>query len=619
MALRRSSEKVDDLELSQWFADEVVVSKQPHARSSRLSIISSCSYHFDETPILSKLPDDVFGMILEHVSQDDLCNVARTSRRLHKLAMARLYRRIMVVVNASYPTKYDRARFVRNGFRFMDAALVTSWEQFDGLIRALDNPRVLDLVRLVVFERCFMYSDDEIFEYREALIQRIRHAKHLLYFHIPYLRHSDGLNCYQWLTGLPNIRRLISKIFVTDSMLEAPCVSQVNFLMDEHYPMDLTKPPYNQLLSLQSLHLDSEDDAGLDVLKHFHGPTKIHVRELMLTHYHTDFSLDFSLLEKVDLRLVRVLTLRVDCALRRDNCMCFHEFFKDLKVFFESHDHVLDTLDVELVPSDDWLRPHQLLEEVFAPVGEFIKSLRRLERLRVDLCTPSFKMFENFMSSTLLNKLNKRLMEAFFLCFFVTKENNTVDTLRTLQLPDLLTSFFYYKPDFYLNLLHTCTCDGCAKVLALLDEHFLPLQEPDEDFEGLDDESLYYVLFGHILAKLQADREVFVPVNGNRCDFAHYPMYKGDPNTLCTHYHDESCECPDIDALATVYVVHQLRPVVNFLALIFVNLDYLMVHGIYYQWCDEGKRMVTIFDEENYPEGFGSGQMSDLAFGSFDA
>lgn len=62
-----------------------------------------------------------------------------------------------------------------------------------------------------------------------------------------------------------------------------------------------------------------------------------------------------------------------------------------------------------------------------------------------------------------------------------------------------------------------------------------------------------------------------------------------------------SCRKPaDADDLVTTYILHQVRPVVEFLAAVFPNLDHLMVHGLHFE--KRGSCFSSVFDPDSYPE-----------------
>ncbi|KAK6205078.1 uncharacterized protein RJT21DRAFT_111615 [Scheffersomyces amazonensis] len=330
--------------------------------------------------------------------------------------------------------------------------------------------------------------------------------------------------------------------------------------------------------------------------------------------------------EKVDILYLSHLFLKIDCVEHRLNdCKCFEIFFEDFAKFSSENDGLpnLKSFEVESFPNLDWLRPHQMLEDILTPLGKFIKTLSGLYRLTIDFSTPGFKMFDNTvgLSTHLLNKLNERLIQAFFLCLFSMTNQTLVQNLRKLYLQDFLTSFIYYKPDFYESLLHTCQCWGCQLVLEKLERLFHPidghLHEGNEENPPVDLESTYYMLIGYILGKLQADREVCIPIKDYAYHCDRYPIYKGQPHTLHNAFHLSSlCKCvhltrdpngledTSIDNLVTTYIIHQLKPFVEYLQSIFLDLEHLMIHGIYYEYDKSKMEFIPIFDAGEYPESF---------------
>ncbi|KAL6454432.1 hypothetical protein SBY92_003897 [Candida maltosa Xu316] len=335
-----------------------------------------------------------------------------------------------------------------------------------------------------------------------------------------------------------------------------------------------------------------------------------------------DGKLNFDIIEsKIDLTYLTHLYLKVDCNEHRDNmCNCYEIFFKKFADFATQHDGLpnLINFEVESYPNMEWLRPHQQMENILTPLGSFIKTLSNLSRLTIDFSTPGFKMFDNSLglSNYLLNKLNEHLMEAFFLNFFINSDKSPLlKKLTTLQLPDFFTSFVYYKPDFLESLLHTCKCWGCQRVLDVLEADF---------FDKLIDETVdttYYMSIGYILGKLQADREVCIPIKEKTFNYGKYPVNKGQPHTLHSNFHTtkeeggRGCNCHvekdplgisemNIDNLITTYIVHQLAPIIEYLTIMFVNLDNLMIHGIYYERNKELNQLVPIYDSSEYPDCF---------------
>jgi hypothetical protein len=111
-------------------------------------------------------------------------------------------------------------------------------------------------------------------------------------------------------------------------------------------------------------------------------------------------------------------------------------------------------------------------------------------------------------------------------------------------------------------------------------------------------------------------------------------MHRGQPHALHHHFHsDMPCRCDidkdpraedpnNIDNLVIVYLIHQLRPIVGFLARVFRNIDKLMIQGIHYE--RECCRFVPVFDDERYPPQFlqeatslGNTTVPNLPFGKF--
>lgn len=456
--------------------------------------------------------------------------------------------------------------------------------------------------------------------------------------------------------SLTNLFLMLREVELYD-IQEWPEIDALPDLVDRQQQnpiLDLSTYPFSVFNSLFTLTCSTSNQIGLEILKNiklFSEDVKLKLRGLTVFHCHketfsdddNDFFNDYNdksnnelyhrfmkLLEKrlfflvieskIDIMHLTHLYLKIDCIEHRNHdCTCFDQFYRDFSVYLNQHGGLpnLVNFEAESFPNLEWLRPHQILENILTPLGGFVKTLSNLSQLTIDLLTPGFKMFDiNIrMPTALLNKLNERLMEAFFLCFLALSEHQTVNNLRTLQLPDFLTSFVYYKPDFYESLLHTCQCWGCNLVLEKLKEQFHPIKLDNEDS---DIESTYYNLFGYILSKLQMDREVCIPIKERTFKYSLYPIYKGQPHTLHNVFHEKdqhacTCNIADdphcedemaIENLAVTYVIHQLQPIVKYLSMIFYKLDTIMIHGIYYEFNKKHQKMVPIFDRPDYPAEF---------------
>lgn len=547
-----------------------------------------------------------------------------------------------------------------------------------------------------------------------------KHSDSINFLHITFVDFFNGVMKLNKFLSNDNVRNKLFKLLINklDELYTPrlpPGLTNLFLLLDE---IELSRTQiidlgvggnFEILNSLQTLTFSTTQHLGLDIIRklELRFNEKLRLRGLTIFHCHKevgplqdsytdaavevdgelesasgstsyiksiDKNLDFMTISaKIDLNYLSQLFLKIDCFIDSRNeshgdngCNCFPKFFQDLTNYLVTHSGLpnLQIFELELFPNLEWLRPHQILEGILTPLGTFIKTLSSLTKLSIDFSTLGFKMFDNGMgmSSELLNKLNERLMQAFFLCFFSTITQSTeaqssnyqtesylgvvISNLRTLQLPDFLTSFIYYKPDFYESFLHTCKCRGCYKVLRMLQEQFYPLNEEDNesddnevetgdgDNEGkLDLQSSYYLLIGFILGKLQADREVCIPIKKSASNYRQYPIYKGQLHTLHHQFHlNDNCKCStrpeddpsgtsplNIDNLVTTYIIHQLRPIVKYLSKIFQKLDNLMIHGIYYEMSPEGI-MKPIFDDEAYPFGFERFQVDpipDLPFGCY--
>ena len=116
---------------------------------------------------------------------------------------------------------------------------------------------------------------------------------------------------------------------------------------------------------------------------------------------------------------------------------------------------------------------------------------------------------------------------------------------------------------------------------------------------------------------MQADREVCIPIKEHTFHYNKYPINKGQPHTLHTNFHGDpkSCSCDlendplgvdemNIDNLITTYIIHQLDPIIDYLTIMFVSLDNLMIHGIYYERDLLLNELVPIYDSYDYPDAF---------------
>ena len=615
--------------------------------------------------LLSMFPPFIIQKILEYVDQFDLIRLLLTCSQFYGLAMEKLYRRITVVLDAEFPIKYqgDSQKYISaNGMVYMDSSLIFKLRNLHKFVNTVrNNKTIFQLIKYFVFDKSYEASGSDTLKVTQnQILNMFRHSNNLSFLHISFVDFGEGVGQLTDFFRLRNVRKKMFKLLITEpSQLITPIIppNLTNlFLMldDEDVKlMDLSTAPYDTFNSLFTLTCSTTRQMGLSILENIKlsSPNmKLKLKGLTVFHRHNQCEaldenddlrlyfdggvnnndddedsevnmrkeLDFDIIEqKVDLTYLSHLYLKVDCNKHRDNlCNCYDTFFKKFEAFAQKNNGLpnLVNFEVESYPNMEWLRPHQQMDNILTPLGSFIKTLVNLLRLTIDFTTPGFKMFDSSLglSNYLLNKLNEHLMEAFFLSFFINNDKLPLLTkLKTLQLPDFFTSFVYYKPDFMESLLHTCKCWGCHLLLQTLKDEFFDIRIDDTV------DTTYYMSIGYILGKLQADREVCIPIKEHTFHYNKYPINKGQPHTLHTNFHTDNqpCLCDferdpfgtdemNIDNLITTYIIHQLYPIIDYLTIMFVNLDNLMIHGIYYERDLFLNELVPIYDSHNYPKTF---------------
>lgn len=650
---------------------------------------TSTAYQESSSPLVN-LPTFILLQVFQYVDQFDLINLAQTCKGLYPIAASRLYKRVTVILSPELPVRFkkDQKEYIREcGIKSMDSSLILTIDNLMKFLTSLHtNPKLIQKIKFFVFDKCFINEAVDISYLQSKIIEFFGiNCNELNFLHITFVEFMTGVVKLTKFLKHDNIRNKIFKLFVTKSEdLYEPNIpkslTNLFFMLNEVELMgdddgvpikkenffDLSTHPYEVFNTLSTLTCSTNNQIGLELLKSIKlidDDYKLKLRGLSVFHCHKedftsaidvvdidrflefmnkiDTKLAFSALDsKIELTWLSHLFLKVDCMEgSHPNCTCFADFFKDFRKYSLENNGLPNLVNFELesYPNLEWLRPHQILENILTPLGLFIGTLSSLDRLTIDFATPGFKMFDNnmAMSSVLLNKLNERLMDAFFLSYFTPRFGIT-----TLQLPDFLTSFIYYRPDFYESLLHTCQCTGCDLVLQRLKTLFYPIKDLAEESHDpndprIDSESAYY-LIGYILGRLQADREVCIPIKDKIYEYRNYPIYKGQPHTLHHGFHNDEvlnihdeCDCDitgdpngtdemNIDNLVTTYVIHQLKPIVKYLSKVFDNLNSLMIHGVYYELQDGN--FVAIFDDGEYPGEFVVGDETieeDVKFGSF--
>lgn len=616
--------------------------------------------------IFSKLPDSIIASILEHVDQLDLVNLMLTCSNFYDIATDRLYRRVTIAIGSELPVEYNnetRIFIQKNGFTYMNSSLIFSIKNLLKFLESLHhNPYLLNKIKFFIFDKCTAEDTIDLDLLQTEIIDFFgENSTEINFLHITFVDYITGITKLKNFLLRDNIRNRIFKLFVTKAKdlyepRTPPNLTNLFLMLDEEELMnfdgfDLSKPPFEALNNLRSLTSSSKIQFGLQILENIklYDDMKIKLKGLTLFHCHredlyndeNDFILDLdpntmsqdlkaylknhdmrlnfkTISSKIDLTTLRHLFLKIDCFVSRNGtCNCYKKFFEDFTIYSQKHDGLpkLTSLEVESFPYMEWLRPTELLDRVFAPIGNFLKSLSNMTRLKLDFAAPTFKTFYSIeMNSFLMNELNRKIMEAFFFDYFPP---STCLNLKSVELADFLTSFIYYKPDFYQSLLHTCQCWGCNIVLEKLKEEFCSVLV--EEQEELDEDSTLYFLIRFLLTKVQGDREICIPIKEMAYDYTKYPIFKGEPHALHNQCHGKSrdCKCFDdaeinIDDLTTTYVIHQLEPIVRYLVGIFGELDILMIHGIYYHYDKDLAKYMPIFDEYDYPEKFLRDNMDDI-------
>ncbi|MCH0628562.1 F-box-like domain-containing protein [Kocuria palustris] len=597
-------------------------------------LIAAANYGYQLSPLLG-LPQEVLALVCEYVDQFDLVNLQQCCHQLYPVARRRLYRRVTVALDGEFARRFDDSHhYIREcGIKLMDLAFIFSRANLRRFIASLHfSPELIQLVKIFVFDKCPDY-DEDVKQIQGHLLDFFgKWLEAVEFLHITFMEYDQGLTKLQLFLRNENVRRHIFKLFVTDYNqvilpMVPPCLTNLLLMPEEEsmFDLDLGRPQYQFMHSLFTLTVNTNHHQGvkvLQLLKLAHRDTRLQLKGFTLFHVHNDslyfdhdgnesgdVRLDFATVtDKIDLTTLHRLHFKIDCFRHRAaDCLCFAEFFRDLAAYSLSHGGLpnLENVEIENFSDSEWLRPHQLLEGMLTPIGEFLRTLVGVKRVFVDFATPGYKMFDNTdrMLSEFINKLNFKLVEAFF-CLLFPRDLVITNNLRQLVLPDFLTLFVYYKPEFYSSWLHTCRCSGCAEVLDRIHRQFYPLKNFDEP---IDHDSTFYLVIGYMLMKLQFDREVCTPIKEKVYQVDQYPIYKGMPYTLHHGFHDDdSCGCrlrPDLDQWVTTYIIHQLRPVIKYISHRFPKLDTVMVHGIYFH--RQGDEMVPTHDLGQYPDDSG--------------
>jgi len=679
--------------------------------------------------VFLNLPLPVITEIISYLEQAEVANVAVTCSQLYLVAISVLYHSIQIFPLDPAPEEEFGDLYSQRGcqsrnskthgrlknFPVYKGSQITTIEKIAALSETLlTKPEIAERIHYLDFHGGF---GDELVQYFKRDIEEHMesHAINLKRLRIVYesgemselnsvgskpLKNTSHVKVDQLhqLSKLQHIR-LDSIAFEVDQ----PDLSSFDLFADE----------LEYVYRVPKLSFSTLQGCGLEVLKAMHcGLVKLEPSVLTLEHRHEASEheeirgtgdggeqslveqlnraaihgdvpkLDFHILdERIHLSNLSILHLRVSCAEHdvdfiEAGCCCFVNFLTSWRQFLSANEGLpnLRELELSVPPPRDWLRPHDLLDVIVTPASDFIKTLTGLRKLTFGLSTQTFKMYaETGMSPALLNRINTRLIEAFFLSL-----GGVSSTLEHLELPDFLMAFFFYKPHFMELLLHTCQCCGCGMVLQEFERHFIEVEEWDDDegneigiyngnesddhdavgnenenydgnengneFNEIDsndtvratyehdnytqtgnrevqndandthfdendenevnisalNKSAFFLMIGLVLDKLQNERKLLAPLNRktglNECH-----LFRGQPNTLAEIAAISGQEnSHNWDLLVSIYILHQIRPVLQFFKKHFPKLSLVMVHGIYYEKGQDGN-FHSVFDSDEYP------------------
>lgn len=554
------------------------------------------------------LPSDVIVLILSHLDQHSLCQLAQTSSRLCQLVSNVLYHDIFVSIGCTYPLEVDedlRKHLIQFEMWKSNWSFIVEEELFALLISSIKrNPTLASKIKR------FQMPEINRKRYRDAY-NTLSNALKLASTYKSFETEEEKGPHYPRIEGERDTKGLkpVGPIFL--SGIEGTCHSnRLRHLTN--VDLDLSSSHLESFYCLKSISCDMTS-GGLEFLDRLRLCSNVKLEPTTLSLKHVSFlkeadhtyHLDFSSIErKIAVRKLRNLMLEIDCLAEDGNrCQCFSRFLNDIESHASNHRNLpdLESFSLKISAVDDWLHPSEFLAIILTPIRNTISNLVGLEELEINLASLSLKMYsDSGMPPNVLNKLNQKLIEAFFLPFHSEENSSSSEKLKSLKLPDFLTSFVFYKPLFNESLLHTCQCAGCANVLTYISEKLT--KDFDELLQDMTPETLYYLVMGIILEHLQAKRQ-FVPLGAASKPLESF-VYEGSQCVIFDALSEEEDVSPDdemlnLDRIAITYIIHQLRPFVDFLSSVFVELEDLMIHGIAFKRVNN--KFESVFDNEMYP------------------
>lgn len=640
-----------------------------------------------QNSILSFLSDQDIETVFEYVGQYDLPRLCLTCKLFSTSARKRLYKNISVSINPTIPKSYNGDIFAFFGEYSLQRNNVTTIMTIRDIQKFLNtletNTSLVSLVRHFYFENCYgseehpkpfvdtetnkAYGKEDMIELQWKFTDIFEEHGTNTILGISYIKPDEGLERVDRYLANEGVRGTSKWLRVTKpEVLVTPFVPprlgslSLEFDDDELLLMedlDTSREPYSILYDLQTMKcltpklqgleilnkikLDSEEKLQLKTFSLFHQHTKEPPLEQNEQEVSTDSEeqrfarkavkkLSFPVLkQKLDLLYLTDLRLNLECQeVHTSRCSCFRHFYEDFTCFSKENDGMpnLKTFEVGSFAAQDWLRPHRFLSEILEPLSDLLGTLNGLKHLIINFYVVGPRMFDknSGISGQDLTSLSESAISSFFL-----KISKSKSRLKSLKLKDFFTSFIYYVPLFYLSLLHTCKCWGCEKVMRTVENLYFPIPIILRE----EQETLCFLYFGFILAKMLCDRELYCPGYVPVTAFDKYALWKGHPDTLHDAFHatngeeykeaqDEfgvsmgfasllhpkECRCSkvghDIDGLMATYLIHQMQPINAYLQTLFSDLELLMLHGVYFQLNKQTSRFEAVYDDEVYAELF---------------
>lgn len=531
-----------------------------------------------------------------HLGPAALAALAQTSSAVGAIAAAALYRHLAVAASASDPVQ----QWAVAGDGLRDYTVVVSPRRVALLLRTLsENPRLAALITAFALGPC---SDAPAASRRvaRAFVRVLEaHASCLAVF-----------SCADPLVVPPGCRWPLARAQIGDLALDrtpGPLAQDVGVSFGGPSVPRSAVAPLCAARSAAHLSFLAAATAALFCTPDPPLPDTLAPQRLSLVFRHAAGGpvLNFARVARsVHLPSVRHLDLDLLCASaaahadQQRPCACVRRVLASVALGARDRHQFRALAHLRLLfqPSDDWLSPSELLDQVLTPAAEAVGACRALRTLEMDFNTPLYKIYaDSGMSSLHFNlNMNEKLMQAFFLPM-------TAARLESLVLPDFFMGFIFYK-NFHESLLHTCRCAGCGALLRHIARLFTPL--PEDELRD-DHSASLYVLIGIVLDKLRTERRpVPAPVVGPPSDAA--VLFRGEPNSLHRHLHTSECTCEldashpmNVDTLVTTYIAHQGRPLVEYMALIFPALRAVDLHGLRFRGRAAG--LACVSDASEYP------------------